>query len=97
MKQSFAFVLGAAAVLDQRRWSYQSVWWLFHDGPVELVLTLPARAKLISVAMQTHCNVDALVSDALSIIRDRTEFAVRIENPFHLSLKLRQEIFVVLQ
>jgi hypothetical protein len=39
----------AAAMLDQRRWSYQSSWWLFHDGPSELTLTMPASARPTAV------------------------------------------------
>jgi hypothetical protein len=41
----------AAAMLDQRRWNYQSSWWLFHDGPAELVLTLPGGGKPTTVAI----------------------------------------------
>jgi hypothetical protein len=36
----------AAAVLDQKRWSYLSTWWVFHEGSAELGFTLPAGARL---------------------------------------------------
>jgi hypothetical protein len=35
-----------AAVLDQKRWSYLSTWWVFHEGPAELSFTFPAGAQL---------------------------------------------------
>jgi hypothetical protein len=34
-----------AAVLDQKQWSYQSTWWLFHDGPTTLSVKLPPQTR----------------------------------------------------
>lgn len=39
----------ARAVLDERRWTYQTTWWLWHDGPTETNIILPGQTRALSL------------------------------------------------
>jgi hypothetical protein len=41
----------SAAVTDNQRWLHEGVFWLRHDGPTDLNLTLPAPARVVAVSL----------------------------------------------